>query len=246
MSDIFINKKITTKAESRSIPVFFSNTILGRVYERFNGSSFVIYFKNQYYLITADHVLRDSEGNRIPDENIRFNDINYKGQPFHIYSIISPVENKDEIDDAYKDFNVYPIDIEKLSSEHITLIKEYAYKDIELTNLILDEELLIVGFPTQLKDSMPILNWTDFDENHHHITVLSLPCKYKGASEMDHISKVQFTDEYKTGGISGSPVYAKRQNKLVLVGMLVRGSSNTGSIYTHFMNINVLYSAMDK
>jgi hypothetical protein len=247
MKEEFFTKKPNLKTEFRSLPVFFHQEVNETVYERFNGTCFVISLQDNFFIVTADHVLTRQNGEEIEDKEIMFVDINYSGKPFHLNQRIKIVKDVNEYDDSYKDLTIFPIDIDSQEPDHQRLIRDYAYY-INIANvprLIKGEELVVFGYPTNLSEELKNKYWTDNEQEHHHIVVVGLTGMFEGNSDLLHISKIKFNQKYILGGISGSPVYCKRGGRFILCGILVMASGNIPGDTAHFININVLYSALN-
>jgi len=197
--------------------------------------------------VTANHVLTRQNGEEIPDEEIMFVDINYSGKPFHIDQRITITKEENEFDYSYKDLTIFPIKIDSQELAHQRIIREFAYyiNNPQIPSLIEGEELVVFGYPSDLSEELTISNWTDTGQDHHHIVVVGLTGKFVGKSDLDHIFKMIFNDDYTLGGISGSPVYCKRNETHILCRILVMASNHFLADKAHFININVLYSVLN-
>lgn len=204
------------------------------------GSSFLIANADNYYWVTASHVLKNMGGSvdsvRIfPSDNSRIS------LPFNEkYTVKADSSNGDD----YKDILILRIDLHEFDSSGDTplIAQDLEQGVLGAEHLQEDDELWVIGYPSES-------NFIDYDSRAIKNTRSVVRAVYKGRGYSDHCHKLIINTSLKLeslDGLSGSPVFHMKSKKLngqladypLLVGMLLRGTASSG--IAHFVSSSVI------
>jgi hypothetical protein len=204
------------------------------------GSSFLIASSNNYYWVTAYHVLINMEG-CVQSLRIFPSDNSQLSLPFNEKFTVNS-ESTD--DDDYKDILMLRINLDEFDNFFDTPL---VAQDIEqgifpAEYLKPNDELWIIGYPAES-------NCIDYDSREIKNTRSILRANYKGRSVLDHCHELAIESSIKLesfDGLSGSPIFHMKQiigNEdatvyPLLVGMLIRGTASSG--IAHFVSVSVI------
>ena len=204
------------------------------------GSSFLISNTDNYYWVTATHVLKNT-GASVNSVRIFPSDNSKISLPFNErYLIKTDLTNADD----FNDITILRIDLHEFdSSGDAPLITQ----DIETgvigaEQLKQSDELWIIGYPSES-------NLIDYDSRVIKTTRVVLRALYDGESISEYCHKLKIESSIKLkdlDGLSGSPIFHMKQaningqlvNFWILVGMLQRGSASSGT--AHFVSSSVI------
>lgn len=204
------------------------------------GSSFLIASSDNYFWITASHVLVNMGGcaqslRIFPSDNSKISlSFNEK------YT----VHKGSSDDEDYKDICMLRINLNEFDEFADTqLVAQDIEQGIFLAEeLKPDDELWIIGYPAEN-------NFIDYDNHEIKNTRSVLRAIYKGRSVLDHCHELAVESSIKLesfDGLSGSPVFYMKQATCgedvtiypLLVGMLLRGTACSG--IAHFVTVSVI------
>ena len=204
------------------------------------GSSFLIANSNNYYWVTASHVLINMGGH--PDSlRICPSDNSQISLPFNEQYTV----NKGSADDEdYKDIFMLRIDLNEFdSSGDAPLIAQDIDQGIlRAERLEPDDELWVIGYPSES-------NFIDYESCSIKNTRSVLRAVYRGRSVSEHCHELIIESSIKLenyDGLSGGPVFHMKQVNRngqvatypLLVGMLLRGTACSG--IAHFVSSSVI------
>lgn len=235
-----VKRNVLRLYETRSIPMFFYYEEIPGYESYFNGTMFIVNKGINYFLVTAEHVIK-RDGVFIEDRNIHIVNIDYGGKVIPVKHVLRPERQESSdlySDDLYKDINIFPIDLWVLGFSHSESIKLRSAEII--SNPILNEgdNLLVVGFPKDLYKNESINNSTDY------LTVTTIGGIFQ-LSEYSHIGKIIFEKDFSIGGMSGSPVYLLKNKQITLCGTLILGYNKFKGNSGYFIKLEVLNKIID-
>ena len=236
-----VKRNVFRLYETRSIPMFFYYEEVPGYESFFNGTMFIVNKGIHYFLVTAEHVIK-RRGIFIEDRNIHIVDIDYEGMPIPVKHVLRPErpdENEMFSDDSYKDINVFPIDMWSINEMHNASIKLRSAEIISNPSLAEEDDLIVVGFPKDLYNNNSINNSTDYENEHHYLTVTTIGGKFQKA-DYNHLGKIIFEKDYNIGGMSGSPVYLLKNNKIEICGVLILGNNKVPGKTGYFIKLVVI------
>lgn len=233
-----------SKFEEASRPVIFEQEHAEFSYWG-KGSSFLIANSNNYYWVTASHVLINM-GGRAASLRIFPSDNSKISVPFNEQYMV----NKGSIhDEDYEDVFMLRIDLNEFdSSGDAPLIAQDIDQGIlPAEQLEPNDELWVIGYPSES-------NFIDYDSCEIKNTRSVLRAVYRGRSASDHCHELIIESSIKLenyDGLSGSPVFhMKELNRNgqvavypLLVGMLLRGTASSG--IAHFVRSSVIVNIVN-
>lgn len=204
------------------------------------GSSFLIANANNYYWVTASHVLKNM-GGCVESVRIFPSDTSRISLPFNEkYTIKSDSTNGED----YKDVLILRIDLQEFdaSGDAPLVAQDLEQGVLGAEHLREDDELWVIGYPSES-------NFVDYDCRAIKNTRSIVRAVYGGESFSDHCHKLIIETSLKLeslDGLSGSPVFhikkTNRNGQLaaypLLVGMLLRGTASSG--VAHFVSSSVI------
>lgn len=196
------------------------------------GTAFFVSYGSDFFLVTARHnILKDSIS--LAEHLLVTLPGTKKVIPFDMY-----LTNYDSSEDV-QDFAIFRVDVGKALSMGIEGMDSLEIESKYLSSsLIADgEKLWFAGYPT------PELPY-DWDERKifNHMLIKD---GYKSKSDIGEFFG-QFnstSSELEWSGVSGSPVFAEREDKYYWIGMVVRGSGAMGIL--HFLNAEIIVRAIE-
>lgn len=204
------------------------------------GSSFLIANSNNYFWVTASHVLVNMGGSA---QSLRIfpSDHSQISLPFNEQYTV----NKGLIDDEdHKDVFMLRIDLKEFDSFGDTLLvaQDIEHGILPAEHLKPNDELWVIGYPSES-------NFIDYDSREIKNTRSVLRAIYKGTSVSDHCHELTIESSIKLqsyDGLSGGPVFHMKEGPHngeavvypLLVGMLIRGTAESG--IAHFVSVRVI------
>lgn len=202
------------------------------------GSSFLISNPENYYWVTASHVLKntDIESVRIfPSDNSKIS------LPFdRKYTVKAYSINEEE----YQDILILRINLQRFDDSGDTPLIAHDLEQgiLGAERLQEGDELWIIGYPSESSS-------VEYENSKIKNTRCVIRAIYSGESFSDHCHKLTIDTSVKLGsfdGLSGSPVFymksINRNGQLadypLLVGMLLRGTAS--SKIAHFVSVSVI------
>ncbi|MFQ5801994.1 MAG: hypothetical protein ACE5JQ_03740 [Candidatus Methylomirabilales bacterium] len=209
------------------------------------GSSFLIANSNNYYWITASHVLINM-GESATSLRIFPSDNSKISMPFNEQYTV----NKGSIDDEdYKDIFMLRIDLNEFdsSSDAPLIAQDMDQGILPAERLEPNDELWVIGYPSES-------NFIDYDSREIKNTRSVIRAVYRGRSVSDHCHELIIESSIKLenyDGLSGSPVFHMKQlnrngqvaDYPLFVGMLLRGTASGGS--AHFVSSSVIVNIVN-
>ena len=209
------------------------------------GSSFLIANSDNYYWVTASHVLINM-GGRADSLRIFPSDNSTISVPFNTQYTV----NKGSTDDEdYKDIFMLRIDLNEFDSsgDAPLIAQDIEHGILRAEQLELNDELWVIGYPSES-------NFIDCDSCEIKNTRSVLRAVYRGRSVSDHCHVLIIESSIKLenyDGLSGSPVFHMKQLNLngrvavypLLVGMLLRGTASSG--IAHFVSSSVIVNIVN-
>lgn len=204
------------------------------------GSSFLIANSENYYWVTAAHVLENAKAD-VDSLRIFPSDNSKRSLPFNEkYRIkTNSTDNED-----YEDIMMLRIDLGEFDdSGDMPLIAQDIDKGfLDAECLKKSDKLLIIGYPSES-------NFIEYENGIIKNTRSVISAVYDSKSFSDHCHKLTFVSSIKLesfDGLSGSPVYYLKNANLngesltypMLVGMLLRGTASSG--IAHFVSSRVI------
>jgi len=209
------------------------------------GSSFLIANSNNYYWVTASHVLINMGGRAI-SLRIFPSDSSKISLPFNEQYTVNRGSTDDE---DYKDIFILRIDLNEFdSSGDAPLIAQDIERGIlQAEQIEPNDELWVIGYPSES-------NFIDYDSCEIKNTRSVLRAIYRGRSVSDHCHELTVESSIKLenyDGLSGSPVFHMKQLNRngqvavypLLVGMLLRGTASSG--IAHFVSSSVIVNIVN-
>ncbi|MDO8292951.1 MAG: hypothetical protein Q7T29_08845 [Gallionella sp.] len=204
------------------------------------GSSFLIANSDNYYWVTATHVLNNM-GACIESVRIFPSDNSQISLPFNEKYIIN-TDSTD--DDDYKDIIMLRIDLHEFdgSGDAPLIAQDIEHGVLGAEQLKHSDELWVIGYPSES-------NIIDYDSRVIKTTRSVVRAVYDGRSIFNHCHQMKIESSIKLkdlDGLSGSPVFHIKHTNLngqlvafpMLVGMLLRGTASSG--IAHFVSSNVI------
>jgi len=207
------------------------------------GTSFLASYNGQYYLITANHVMKNQSATHDLLRIFPTDTSNYT-IPFNAQYELKPLNQNEQ--EEYHDIYLMRIDIPmQIRNSDSPLFAIDLNKSImSPESLSIDTKLGIIGFPADNRE----VDY-EFLKIKYKRSVMS--AKYKGRSSFDHCYSLCITDSLgheSIDGMSGSPVFYFQNIKEIaiprLVGMMIRGSVESGN--GHFVSVLALKKALDE
>ncbi|TSA06940.1 MAG: hypothetical protein D4R73_10505 [Deltaproteobacteria bacterium] len=209
------------------------------------GSSFLIANSNNYYWVTASHVLINM-GGRADSLRIFPSDNSKISVPFNEQYTV----NKGSTDDEdYKDIFMLRIDLNEFDSsgDAPLIAQDIEHGILRAEQLEPNDELWVIGYPSES-------NFIDYDSCEIKNTRSVLRAIYRGRSVSDHCHELIVESSIKLenyDGLSGSPVFHMKQLNRngqvavypLLVGMLLRGTASSG--IAHFVSSSVIVNIVN-
>lgn len=196
------------------------------------GTSFIVSLKENYYLVTAKHVFENQNVNVL---NLRA--FVSESKVSLCFDQVLDIQEAEEFSDlfiariAIKDYFA--------GGGEISFAQDLFNGFLNCSDLGLGCSLFIVGYPESGSSY-------DYQNLSFKKTLTDYEVTYKGSSQaMLYFHKVSFEEELpqaQLNGLSGAPIYFKRSEQLLLVGVMVRASAKTG----YFIDVGVLQNAIDK
>ena len=199
------------------------------------GSSFLINYLGHVLVITAKHVIENLGANprhtRIPIPNTTV--------ALPIKSSFTPVfynhENKNDVEDLL----FFNIDDQLFCQESgLDLYSwDLIHRSYPTSQLEVGDELLIAGFPSTTERY-------DYDEKKINDTLL-LRTANLVTSELgkDIYTMKGAPSDFDFNGISGAPVFCRREGVVLFSGIVIRGSSSSGIM--HFLSSEIVINALN-
>jgi hypothetical protein len=203
------------------------------------GTSFIIANDENYFWITASHVMKNMGGN---PENLRVfpSDASRKSLPFNeLYTI-----HTEDLDSDYKDVYVLRIALAEFqkNGDAPLAAQDMTCGFMSPEALSLDDVLYIVGYPSES-------SVIDFDSQFIRETRTVLRALYRGESVSAHCHTAQVVSDPNLNsydGLSGSPVFYLEPQSIDsrkvlyprIVGMLLRGTASSATV--HFVSVQVI------
>lgn len=204
------------------------------------GSSFLVSNPNNYYWVTATHVLNNARASvdaiRIfPSDNSRIS------LPFNEKYVIHPDSGAG---DAYNDITILRIDLPGFDRSGDAPLAAQDMKRFVLgaEHLRSSDELWVIGYPAER-------NFIDYDNNTINATRSIIRAEYEGSSFFNYCHKLRIQSSVRLDdldGLSGSPVFHMKETPLngelvffpILVGMLLSATASSG--IGHFVSSSVI------
>jgi hypothetical protein len=220
-------------------PVIFETEHPDYCYWR-KGSSFLIANSDNYYWVTATHVLKNM-GAKVECIRIFPSDNSKISLPFNEKYIIKAGSTEEE---DYKDITILRIDLHEFdnSGDAPLIAQDIEHGVVGAEHLKHSDELWIVGYPSES-------NFIDYDSRVIKTTRSVVRAEYDGESHFSHGHKMRIKSSIKLDdldGLSGSPIFHMKQTDFngqpiifpILVGMLLRGTASSG--IAHFVSSSVI------
>jgi hypothetical protein len=221
-------------------PVFFENDNREYPYS-FSGSSFVIFYRTDYYLFTLRHVLGAYHHDQV---SILVNDENDQFIPFNLFS--HPTY-PDRTESDYGDVCVLRIDKNSLSLQQRNSLAALNLDEFvkHSPNLNSGDTLIFTGYPTHNRGidyERRVLSWQR----------VSIEARYDKPYAEEHLHKIMIPDTANItsfDGFSGSPVLKIASTEdhkydVRFAGILLRGSVEAKTAY--FVDHIVIYNILNK
>jgi hypothetical protein len=205
------------------------------------GSSFLISNPENYYWVTASHVLKNTDGcvesvRIFPSDNSQIS-LPFDGK----YTVKADSTNEED----YQDILILRINLQRFddSGDAPLSAQDLEQGILGAEHLREGDELWIIGYPSER-------TFFDYDNRAIEHTRCVIRAIYSGESSSEHHCHTLTIDtSLKLGsfdGLSGSPVFymksINRNGQLVdyplLVGMLLRGTPSSG--IAHFVSVSVI------
>jgi hypothetical protein len=199
------------------------------------GSAFLLSYNGHVFAVTAKHVIENQRAKPthtrifMPNTNVAL----------PIKSAFTPKffdhENKDEIEDLL----FFVID-DSLFCE-VSGIELYSWNLSRWwyppSKLNIGDELLLAGFPGDDKVY-------DYDNNKLTDLLLLRTANYTDSEWGDGLHTMTGSaSEYTFNGLSGAPVFCRKEGFVFFVGIITRGSESSGKC--HFIGADIIISALN-
>lgn len=203
----------------------------------FKGSCFVVVFRGDAWIVTADHVVQQL---RVTPDRVRVPVELTAGRRLHFFdtrSVLWP-EDRDREDTAWLDLNMIRIERGQRPFAFVDLDKEEV---APLETATFDDAVRVHGYPASLDSGI------DYERQHVALESFGVDGAYWGltssrflhAAIFTHFGKVRSLD-----GMSGGPVFFAKHGatRFHFAGVVVRGSVESKRI--HFIDARVLIKTL--
>jgi hypothetical protein len=233
------SEKALTSLRQSSKPILFETGMDEAPYSG-AGTGFLTLFEEQFYLLTARHVVKGANldelmvfPNNESDESIPFN-------------ASFQVSNPQLLDSDYSDFSVL-----RVATEKLVMAERLSMQAIRMDNLSSnwktvpeDYEFIFFGYPTEARG-------VDYKRFRVASTQHLLVGRLVGVSTLEFCFELEITDfngVSDLNGLSGSPVVAIPRKCTdhvnAVCGMLIRGTATSGRV--HFIDANLIRRALEQ